>query len=335
MQVRFKSDSVLSGRGLKAHVSYKPRGLGTWMFCSTINLCQIDEGNCGHDMSFKKTYIFSADYECSGGLKCGHDNCPNQLELDDWVDCCYQPKWKRCQDSLNLDKGILSSPYYPNYYEPYQECSWLISVPDNFTIILNFTSSLSVIMILTFPYHSAKHSKHFQLNSYTNIRCYDGNSSDNEIIAEIKHDEQVNSVGSNMNEMFVTFSSDVNVETGFVVEILQKPIQDKDPNAFCTVTNPCTVNEGHCFHDKQCSLGLKCGQRNCLTKLGYAVDTNCCYEHCNQWLDLSKGILTSPNYPNNYPHKTECAWLISAEENQQIELHFQEFEVCTNVSTFG
>ena len=66
-----------------------------------------------------------------------------QLELSPWVDCCYQPKWRRCQDSLDLDKGVLSSPYYPNYYEPFQECSWLISVPENFTVTLEF-KSLSV-----------------------------------------------------------------------------------------------------------------------------------------------------------------------------------------------
>ena len=143
MLVKFNSDSVLTGRGFKATIHYKPRGLGTWTFCSSSNLCQIDEGNCGHMFSYNPVFMLSGDYSCSGGLKCGHDNCPTQLELSQWVDCCYQPKWRRCQDSLDLDKGILASPYHPNYYEPYQECSWLISVPANHTITLEF-STLSV-----------------------------------------------------------------------------------------------------------------------------------------------------------------------------------------------
>ena len=143
MLVKFKSDSVISGRGFKAIIDYKPRGLGTWSFCSTSNLCKLNEGNCGHDLSFQDNYALSADYECSGGLKCGHKNCPSQLELSDWVDCCYQPRWRRCQDSLDLEKGILFSPYYPNPYDPYQECSWLISVPENFTVTLEF-SEISV-----------------------------------------------------------------------------------------------------------------------------------------------------------------------------------------------
>ena len=146
MLVKFKSDSVLSGRGFKATIDYKPRGLGTWSFCSTSNLCQIDEGNCGHALSFDDDHVLSADYECSAGLKCGHDNCPPQLELSPWVDCCYQPKWRRCQDSLDLEEGVLSSPYYPNYYEPYQECSWLISVLENHTVTLEF-KALSVSII--------------------------------------------------------------------------------------------------------------------------------------------------------------------------------------------
>ena len=138
MLVKFKSDSVLSGRGFKATIDYKPQGLGTWSFCKTSNLCQIDEGNCGNEIELHDSLKYSADYECSGGLKCGHDNCPTQLELSSWVDCCYQPKWQRCQDSLDLAKGILSTPYHPNYYDPYQECSWVIKVPQNYTITLEF-----------------------------------------------------------------------------------------------------------------------------------------------------------------------------------------------------
>ena len=148
MLVKFNSDSVLSGRGFKATIDFKPRGLGTWSFCSTSNLCQIDEGNCGHDFSWYEMNSISADYECSGGLRCGHDNCPHQLELSHWVDCCYQPKWRRCKDSLDLEKGILSSPYYPNYYEPYHECSWLLSVPEKFTVTLELNSiSVSLLVI--------------------------------------------------------------------------------------------------------------------------------------------------------------------------------------------
>ena len=147
MLIKFGSDSVLSGRGFKATIDYKPRGLGTWTFCSTSNLCQIEEGNCGHDLGFNSWYHYAADYECSGGLRCGYDNCPPNFELSNWVDCCYQPKWRRCQDSLDLKNGVLTSPHYPNYYEPFSECSWLIPAPENYTIMLEF----SEIMVSDLP----------------------------------------------------------------------------------------------------------------------------------------------------------------------------------------
>ena len=150
MLVKFQSDSVLSGRGFKATISYKPRGLGTWSFCSTTNLCQIDEGNCGYYISFVG-YPLAADYECAGGLKCGHDNCDPNLELSHWVDCCYRSKWLSCKDSLDLEKGTLISPHHPNYYDPYEECSWLIPVPENYSVTLEFkTLSVSDTYLLQY-----------------------------------------------------------------------------------------------------------------------------------------------------------------------------------------
>ena len=140
MLVKFRSDSVISGRGFKATIEYKPRGIGTWSFCSTSNLCNVDEGNCGSDTSWNSAWQVSGDYECTGALRCGNDNCPPQLELAPWVDCCYQPKWQRCQDSLDLKKGTISSPYYPNYYDAFQECTWSIHVPENYTITLKFNA---------------------------------------------------------------------------------------------------------------------------------------------------------------------------------------------------
>ena len=135
------------------------------------------------------------------------------------------------------------------------------------------------------------------------------------------------------NTMFVTFTSSNWVAKGFYSKFYYLPAEDKDPLAtFCTVSNPCKVNEGHCYYDEQCFKGLKCGLSNCPITLGYANDTNCCYEHCNEWLDLDNGTLTSPNYPYNYDYHTECAWVLNALQGQIITLVFHDFEVLTYVS---
>ena len=106
--------------------SYMPQELGDINFCSTSQLCEVDQGNCD----------FRGDHECAGGLKCGSNNCPRNLELDHWVDCCYEPWWKSCPDSLNSETRILVSPQYPSYYEDNQHCTWLLEINGSNVITL-------------------------------------------------------------------------------------------------------------------------------------------------------------------------------------------------------
>ena len=136
-------------------------------------------------------------------------------------------------------------------------------------------------------------------------------------------------ISSSGNEMFVTFSSGHFVDIGFFAKISQTSPDDRDPMAtFCTITNPCRVNEGHCYNDQQCGKGLKCGQNKCPHSMGYSNKVSCCYEHCNSWSDLATGVLTSPNYPYEYPQEIECAWTITApQQGQIITVQFVDFEV--------
>ena len=126
MFIRFQSDSVLSARGFQAVFSYMPHGLGGINFCSTSQLCEVDQGNC----------YFLGDHECARGLKCGH-NCPASLELKSWVNCCHEPWWKSCQDSLNMETKNFVSPQYPSRYENNQHCAWLLQVNDSKIVTLD------------------------------------------------------------------------------------------------------------------------------------------------------------------------------------------------------
>ena len=168
----------------------------------------------------------------------------------------------------------------------------------------------------------------------THLKIYDGKSSWNDLLAHAYNSlynyyENIPRVVSSGNEMFVLFSSDSQVSTGFFAKIHRTSVNDRDPQAtFCTATNPCKANEGHCYHDQQCHRGLLCGKRNCPSGFGYANDTNCCYEHCNEWLDLENGVLTAPNYPGSLAPGTVCSWNIDApHQNQSIKLQFLDFQV--------
>ena len=46
---------------------------------------------------------------------------------------------------------------------------------------------------------------------------------------------------------------------------------------FCSINDTCSENEGDCNNDIDCQSGLKCGTDNCHISLGFASDTDCCY----------------------------------------------------------
>ncbi|KAI0233511.1 Cubilin [Lamellibrachia satsuma] len=39
------------------------------------------------------------------------------------------------------------------------------------------------------------------------------------------------------------------------------------------------------------------------------------------------GVITSQNYPNNYPHNTDCGWLITVEQGRTVTLTFDDLDV--------
>lgn len=41
---------------------------------------------------------------------------------------------------------------------------------------------------------------------------------------------------------------------------------------------------------------------------------------CGGILSSPNGVITSPNYPNDYNHNDACAWLISAPDGNQIKV---------------
>ena len=46
---------------------------------------------------------------------------------------------------------------------------------------------------------------------------------------------------------------------------------------------------------------------------------------CGAELTDSTGLITSPNYPNNYPHERECVWTIAAPDGNQVLLNVTDF----------
>ena len=180
----------------------------------------------------------------------------------------------------------------------------------------------------------AFHQFPFQLNAvgvyYDALRIYDGNSSEATLLAEISDGPHENvKVSSTGPQMFITFDSDeLGRWLGFHATFQEITFASRDQVIKpCSKDNPCYEGEGQCYSNKQCSGTLKCGKNNCPTESRYNNEHDCCYNYCDQWLDMENGIITSPEYPYPYNNFEECIWTISAEENQTVLLHFLDFEV--------
>lgn len=39
------------------------------------------------------------------------------------------------------------------------------------------------------------------------------------------------------------------------------------------------------------------------------------------------GVITSPNYPRNYPHNTQCIWVLRGTPGRKVTLTFTNFDV--------
>ena len=51
------------------------------------------------------------------------------------------------------------------------------------------------------------------------------------------------------------------------------------------------------------------------------------YLVCGGQLYAVTGSLTSPGYPDHYPHDRDCTWVIHAAPGHQIKLNFTDFQL--------
>ena len=51
-----------------------------------------------------------------------------------------------------------------------------------------------------------------------------------------------------------------------------------------------------------------------------------CGQFQPQLLSESEGIITSPNFPQNYAPNLDCSWLITTSETRAVEIEIHSFE---------
>ena len=77
------------------------------------------------------------------------------------------------------------------------------------------------------------------------------------------------------------------------------------------------------------------GKFGCVTKKGGGVASNtfdycqesCLHYDCDSDVQGVGAVLTSPNYPEDYPARKNCAYRIRLNENQRVALKFIDFSI--------
>lgn len=53
----------------------------------------------------------------------------------------------------------------------------------------------------------------------------------------------------------------------------------------------------------------------------------CSFAVCGRHYVENNGVITSPNYPNDYPHGRDCEYTITVETGHQIHLNITDFSL--------
>ncbi|PVD35988.1 hypothetical protein C0Q70_02958 [Pomacea canaliculata] len=164
-----------------------------------------------------------------------------------------------CGGNFTTMNGVIMSKNYPNNYPHSTECEWLIQLPDNHPVVINFTDFDVEGGYCSFDY----------------VALYDGPNAGYPEMARVCGSSlpSPSLYRSSTNSMFVKMRTDSSVSgRGFKANF----------SAGCGVVKNASID----------------------------------------------GVITSPNYPGNYPNNANCTWLITSSHNtDRITLTFTHMDI--------
>ncbi|XP_071829747.1 tolloid-like protein 1 isoform X2 [Apostichopus japonicus] len=224
--------------------------------------------------------------------------------------CECNPGFTLMRDGLGCEKacgglktslqGNISTPQYPNMYPRDKNCIWKISAPSSYHISLQF--------------------RDFQLEGtelckYDFVEIRGGFSPDADRIGNRLCGSDIpETVTSPSNTLYIQFKSDSTVsKKGFFA-------------TFFADMDECENNNGECQHTCINTLG----SYMCTCRNGFTLHENghdCKESKCQKEITDVSGVITSPNFPDNYPKRKQCSWHIIATPGHRVELDFDEFDL--------
>ncbi|KAK3572019.1 hypothetical protein QTP86_022249 [Hemibagrus guttatus] len=150
MTLEFKSDFVIGGRGF----------LVEWTAVQSSGpLPTIPPGACGGALMPEDTprFLFSPGWpnqyepnlECTWVIRSPDSTVELNIlfmDIEDEAMCLYDSLVIRdgCGGLLHADRGVISSPHYPQNYKPNLDCSWHVMVTPGYRVSVNFLSPFQV-----------------------------------------------------------------------------------------------------------------------------------------------------------------------------------------------
>ncbi|XP_044134960.1 bone morphogenetic protein 1 [Bufo gargarizans] len=204
-----------------------------------------------------------------------------------------------CGGFLTKLNGTISSPGFPKEYPPNKNCVWQLVAPTQFRITLTF--------------------QHFETEGndvckYDYVEVRSGLTSDSKLLGKFCGQELPPVISSQYNNMRIEFKSDNTVsKKGFKATYYS----DKDE---------CSRDNGGCQHECVNTQGSYI----CSCRSGFTLHENkhdCKEAGCNHNVTASNQNITSPNWPDTYPNKKVCTWLVSATPGHRVKLVVKELEL--------
>ncbi|XP_072439043.1 tolloid-like protein 2 [Chiloscyllium punctatum] len=204
-----------------------------------------------------------------------------------------------CGGDIHKDTGQIQSPNYPDDYRPSKECTWRITVSEEYHVGLVFQA-----------FEIERHDS----CAYDYLEVRDGDSATSPLIGQFCGYNKPSDIKSSSNKLWMRFMSDGSIsKAGFAA------------NYFKEMDECARPDHGGC--QQHCVNTL--GSYRCACEPGFelAADRRTCEAACGGFLTKLNGTVTSPGWPKDYPTNKNCVWQLVAPAQYRISLQFEVFEL--------
>ncbi|KAH9504459.1 hypothetical protein Btru_063695 [Bulinus truncatus] len=314
----------------------------------TSSQCESDYDEC-----YNGNYTCQPNSYCSntwGGYQCicyrqyGYTETSTNINQTSSNICEH----KNCDLSFTNETGVILTDFY-NYWivNGYANCSWVISVRKDYVISIRFMN----FNILS----DFECQRHY-------MEIYDGESVSSRPIGRYCGSGIPNVIRSTGNNMLIKFISyDYYFYGNFYANYTSHACESFtygkescDKNCRCVKENAqlcdniigaCTCKPGwtsrDCSTDVNECLGTNynvCPPNSDCININGSYKCECHHRYkinsttgecdgCGYYITDQAGVITSPNFPQNYPNNAECNWLVTVATDQIIDVRFTHLDL--------